>query len=88
MMLRPIPACEPDPEAALALAKVIAPLLYGKHPGLVGAALAHLLATWLAGHFPGEVREDLLTQHIDGVRQMVPVIETELIAAMESAGRS
>lgn len=56
------------------------PALAG-HPGPnQGAALADLLATWLAGHIiPGDpaetdaLREDLLTRHIAAVRDLIPV---------------
>jgi hypothetical protein len=40
-------------------------------PALQGAALAALVATWLAGHRP-EVRDKMLELHVDGVRNLVP----------------
>jgi hypothetical protein len=58
----------------------IKPLLAGKPPELQGAALADLLAIWLAGHIaPGdpartrEMREHLLAMHVDEVRELIPV---------------
>lgn len=56
---------------AFALASRVKPLLAGKHPAVQGAALAELLSLWLAGH-PAEVREQLLENHIDTVRKLVP----------------
>lgn len=58
-------------------------ILAGRAPEVQGAALACLLATWLAGHFAtaGNVRGDddnalrerLLRMHIAAVRELVPV---------------
>jgi hypothetical protein len=65
---------------ALELAEHIRPLLAGQPPGQVGAALAELLATWLAGHV---VKDDedathalwakLLGQHIAVVVRLTEV---------------
>jgi hypothetical protein len=44
--------------------------LTGHRPAVQGAALASLLATWLAGHAP-ELREALLDAHIHLVRELV-----------------
>jgi len=61
-----------DPaKAALELARKLRPALAGESGGVQGAALAELLSIWLAGH-PPELRERLLTMHIDHVRQLVP----------------
>ena len=58
----------------------IRPLLAGLDPGVQGAILADLLATWLAGHeFKGDaavtrvLRRDLLASHIEHVRKLVPL---------------
>jgi hypothetical protein len=52
------------------LVKRIAPMLYGRTPGVQGGTLADLLAMWLAGH-PDFIREEILTTHMDGVRELV-----------------
>lgn len=58
----------------------ISPLLAGQPPEVQGAALADLLATWLAGHIrpgdPGETdatRERLLASHVEQVRILVGI---------------
>ena len=58
----------------------IGPLLGGEPPEAQGAALADLLAIWLAGHeVPGNpdathtLRAELLAEHLHLVRQLVPV---------------
>jgi hemerythrin len=72
------------------LVEAIKPILAGEAPHIQGAALADLLAMWLAGHVAvGDpeasqaMRETLLTAHIEAVRDLVPVeykglIEPEL----------
>jgi hypothetical protein len=62
------------------LVEEIKPLLAGKSAFVQGAALADLLAIFLAGHIaPGnqaatnQLREDILTMHIEKVRELVPV---------------
>lgn len=62
----------PAPDTALRLAKLMYPFLAGKHPAVQGAALADLLATWLAGFDP-DAREALLDNHIHIVRELVPI---------------
>ena len=68
-----------EAEIALALAEAIKPMLAGHDPRVQGAALAELLATWLAGHQADTPRETermrdlLLRGHIDAVRQLVPL---------------
>jgi hypothetical protein len=67
------------------LVEAIRPILAGHPPALQGAALADLLAIWLAGHFAGDdaantaVREELLAVHIAMVRKLIPVNERELL---------
>ena len=57
----------------------IRPLLSGKSPPLIGAALANLLATWLASHTTFDKREDaglrekMLAMHVKMVRAMIPL---------------
>jgi hypothetical protein len=53
-------------------------MLAGLEPQIVGAILADITATWLAG-FQGqgaaEMREGLLQMHINYVRELIPVNE-------------
>lgn len=58
-----------------ALCRVIKPLLAGHHPRVQSAVLADLLAMWLAGHLDHAVREEVLAEHIELVRKLVPVNE-------------
>jgi hypothetical protein len=58
----------------------IAPLLADHPPPLQGAALADLLAMWLAGHIDEtgkteteRLREKLLAAHLEAVRALLPV---------------
>jgi hypothetical protein len=56
---------------AMELALKIAPFFAGHAREVQSAALADLLATWVAGHSPA-VREQVLTGHIDCVRKLIP----------------
>ena len=65
---------------AQALEKQLSRLLMGKDPGVQGAALANLLALWLAGHVvQGDpqatqaLREAMLEVHLSAVWQLVPI---------------
>ena len=68
------------------LVEAIRPLLAGNPSPIQSAALADLLAIWLAGHFAGDayataiVREELLAAHIAVVRQLIPVNEAEILS--------
>lgn len=71
--------CEKTHEIA-ALVDGIRPLLAGRPAEVQGAALADLLATWLAGHHvqgnrvaTNGLRNTLLTMHVEMVRKLVPV---------------
>jgi hypothetical protein len=55
--------------------------LAGKPPPVQGAALADMLAIWLAGHHPAEVREELLRNHIGAVRALLAEMRREREAA-------
>jgi hypothetical protein len=62
------------------LVESIRPLLAGHPPDVQGAALAELLATWLAGHWipesaadTHELRESLLVTHLSMVRKLTSV---------------
>jgi hypothetical protein len=60
--------------------------LRGMPPELQGAVISHLLATWIAGHQaePGAeeklamFRDELLNQHIDLVRTLIPLEEARI----------
>jgi hypothetical protein len=78
-------ALQSDVEAIVALVERIRPLLAGRHPDIVGAALADLLATWLAGfRVPDnpkattEFREHLLKMHIDCMRPLIAINERDI----------
>jgi xanthine/uracil permease len=76
---------DPDTKAqtieAQALARTIAPILAGHPPGVQGAALADLLATWLAGHIgstpevTATTRNGLLALHIKTVRALAAIAD-------------
>jgi hypothetical protein len=62
------------------LVERIRPLLAGNSPDVQGAALAELLAIWLAGHWiplsstdTNELRESLLVTHLCLVRNLMSV---------------
>src|SRR5262245_46031556 len=72
---------------------LVAPRLAGKPPEVQGAALADLVATFLAGHMvagdpeaTAKLREELLTTHIEIVRQLIPVNEKDILARVEPKG--
>ena len=62
------------------LVQQISPLLVGKSANVQGAALADLLAIWLAGHvirgdpkMTKKMREMMLKAHIVAVRGLIPL---------------
>jgi hypothetical protein len=59
------------------VSKVIQPMLKGRSPEVQGAVLADLLSIFLAGHAP-QLREEILTLHIDMVRKLIPESELEI----------
>jgi hypothetical protein len=70
---------------ACELTDLIWPLLEGKDPDVIGAALAYSLAKLLAGNFVPDnetqtvkLREDLLRTHVRQVRGMIPFAIEEL----------
>jgi len=74
------PAGEAD--AAMALVAAVRPLFKGKSAQVQGAALADLLAMWLAGHVDGDdpegatteqLREAVLELHLAAVRGLIPI---------------
>ena len=78
---------QPDStEAALmadTIARCCATFLAGELPEVQGAALAHLMATYLAGYIesdgsdPTAMREEILTLWLKTVRQLVGVMDAE-----------
>lgn len=65
---------------ALQLAESIKPLLAGIGPGLQGAALAELVATWIAGYrvegndrATAALREAMLLSWLDALRRLVAI---------------
>jgi hypothetical protein len=61
-------------EQSMALMEAMSKLLAGKPAGSQGAALADLLARWVAGHYLGGqvLMDEVLASHIAHVRQMAP----------------
>lgn len=71
-----------DLRKCIRLTAQIEPILHGQGPGAIGAVLADLLSKLLAGHFiagdekaTAELRDEILSAHIDAVRKLVPVNE-------------
>jgi hypothetical protein len=60
-----------------AIVAAIKPLRAGHEPAIQGAALAELLALWLAGHHPA-IRGEILSLHVGAVGQLIPVAEREI----------
>ena len=68
---------------ALDLVEQIRPILATRDEDVQSAALAELLALWIAGHIAGpgrtmhQWREELLQKHIELVRKLIVPSETE-----------
>ena len=67
-------------DAVEKLVESIRPLLAGRSPHTQSAALADLLAIWLASHIihgnpaaTDKLREELLEAHIEVVRELIPI---------------
>lgn len=60
------------------LRKAMARLLAGKPAMVQGAALADLLATWIAGHHP-DLRDEVLALHLEYVNWLVEVNAKHLV---------
>lgn len=62
----------------------LSPILGGKPPEVQGMILAWVTAWWLAGHFhpenTAEIRNTLLRLHTQGIRDMIPIAEREILA--------
>jgi hypothetical protein len=68
------------------IVEAVRPILAGNPPQIVGAALADLLAIFLASHIvPGRaeatdrIRKELLATHLDTVRALIPVNEAAIM---------
>jgi hypothetical protein len=77
---------EGEATRALKLADRIKPLLAGKGPGVQSAALADLVALWLAGHIDVTgaletdfLREPVLENWLKTVRELVPACEADIL---------
>jgi hypothetical protein len=74
-----------DLSEAMRIIDAIRPHLAGKPAPVQGAALADLLATWLAGHFADNptattrLRATLLREHMATVRKLIPENEREIL---------
>lgn len=64
-------------EEMMAACAEIYPILHGRDPAVQSAIVADLLSMFLAG-FPDFAREEVLEQHLDLVRKLVPVNENIL----------
>jgi hypothetical protein len=69
-----------DARRVYELVEAIKPILVGEKPAVQGAALADLLAMWLAGHVSvGDptateaMRESALELHLMAVRGLIPI---------------
>ncbi|MHC2534243.1 hypothetical protein [Bradyrhizobium diazoefficiens] len=62
------------------LVEQIRPILAGQNPEVVGATLAQLLATFIAGHAP-VLRETAQRLLMDCAEGLVPVMVEEMIVA-------
>jgi hypothetical protein len=69
-----------DPDQVGELVERVRPLLAGQDPPVVGAALADLLAIWVAGHIVTDdpkatdmLRAVLLANHFRAVSGLVPI---------------
>jgi hypothetical protein len=70
------------------ISRQIQPLLHGHSPYVQCAVLADLLSMWLAGHWPPEAREKLLTDFADLARDLVPISERQIFGPFgHPAGR-
>ena len=62
----------PTASETLQLSADIQPMLRGHGPMVQGAVLADLVSIWLAGFWPREVREEILTDWIATMRKLIP----------------
>lgn len=60
-----------------AIVEEVRPFLAKRDPHVMSAVLADLLAMWLVG-WPNFAREDVLADHLDLVRQLIPPNERAL----------
>ncbi len=64
------------------LARFVGDIFAAEHPGVIGAALVHLVASHIVGHrnISAEAREGLLQNHVKFVRLTMPVFEAQSAA--------
>jgi hypothetical protein len=73
-----------DVKKAGQITRQISAILADNKPEVQGAALADLLAMWLAGHRQPELREAMLANHLFMVRALVPVNEEILFGGSDA----
>ena len=79
---------------ALRVSKQIQPLLRGLGSDVQGAVLADLLSLWLAGHMSDNpeateiLRNVVLNEHIECVRDLIPASEMEILVRMPAEGNA
>jgi hypothetical protein len=76
------------------LSRMLARHLTGRSVEVQGAALADLLAIWLAGHVNSDdpdhsddIREALLEAHIKAVRALIPIAYEDKVRPRLAAGQ-
>lgn len=74
-------------EEASELARAARIHFTGHSPDVQGAALAELLALWLAGHrVPVSIRLALLHMHVEYVVDLIPIMEREIELMLNKTG--
>lgn len=69
------------------ISRQMMPFLIGKGAAVQSAVLADLLSIWLAGHWPPEEREEMLAEHINLVRKLLPLSERQIFGPEGHPGR-
>jgi hypothetical protein len=74
-------------EKVAEIVECVGPILAGNPPEVIGAALADLFATLLAGHYDprgpeetAKMREELISRWLDIARQLIEVNEKIILA--------
>jgi hypothetical protein len=70
----------------LEISRLCQMLLHGRGPEVQSAVLGDLVSLWLAGHWPREVREPLLADFVEVVRNMIPASEEQILDQQPKAG--
>lgn len=72
------PGDMPTTEEVSELANQIGAVLRTKNPGLIGAALADVVAMFFAGHHP-DLRAEIIEPWIDAMRDLIKINERALL---------